>query len=58
VVAALTVAIAAIVVTLAVLAARDMDRRGHNGEAYALAVLFVPPIGLLLWALDRRRPSR
>ena len=55
--ALVVVAIAAIVVALAVVAARDMDRRGHKGEVYALAVLFVPPVGLLLWALDRRRPA-
>jgi hypothetical protein len=35
-----------------------MDRRGHKGEVYALAVLFVLPIGLVLWALDRRRPPQ
>jgi hypothetical protein len=56
--AALTIAVALIVVTLAVVAARDMDRRGHKGEVYALAVLFVLPVGLVLWALDRRRPPQ
>ncbi len=56
--AIVTVVIALVVVALAVLAARDMDRLGHKGEAYALAVLFIPPIGLVLWAHDRRRPPR
>jgi hypothetical protein len=56
--AAVTTAVALIVVGLAVVAARDMDRRGHKGEMYALAVLFVPPVGLVLWALDRRRSPR
>ena len=44
------------VVGVAVAAARDMDRRGRNGELYAIVILFVFPIGLGLWALDRRRP--
>ena len=57
-VAAVTIAVALIVVALAVLAARDMDRRGHKGEVYALVVLFLPPVGLVLWAHDRRRPPR
>ena len=48
--------VAAVVAGIAVLAARDMDRRGRNGELYAVAVLFVLPLGLLMWALDRRRP--
>ena len=56
--AAITVVIALVVVALAVAAARDMDRRGHKGEMYALVVLFVPPVGLALWAHDRRRPPR
>ena len=47
---------AAVVAAVAVLVARDMDRRGRNGEVYAVAVLFVLPLGLLMWALDRRRP--
>ena len=50
------VVVALAVVGLAVLAARDMDRRGRNGELYAVVVLFVLPLGLLMWALDRRRP--
>jgi hypothetical protein len=56
--AAVVIAIALVVVAAAVLVARDMDRRGHNGEMYGLVVLFVPPIGLVLWAHDRRRPPR
>jgi len=48
-------ALAATVVVIAVMAARDMDRRGRNGELYAVAVLFVLPLGLLMWGLDRRR---
>jgi len=48
--------VAAVVVGMAVLVARDMDGRGRNGELYAVAVLFVLPLGLLMWALDRRRP--
>ena len=56
--AIITIVIALVVVGLAVAAARDMDRRGHKGEVYALAVLFVLPIGLALWAHDRRRPPR
>lgn len=47
---------AAVVAGLAMLVARDMDRRGRNGELYAVAILFVLPLGLLMWALDRRRP--
>lgn len=47
---------AAVVAGIAVLVARDMDRRGRNGEIYAVAVLFVLPLGLLMWGLDRRRP--
>jgi hypothetical protein len=43
-------------VVLAVVCARDMDRRGHKGEMYAVAVLFVLPLGLLMWGLDARRP--
>ena len=57
-VATVTVVIALVVIAIAVVAARDMDRRGHKGEVYALAVLFVLPIGLALWAHDRRRPPR
>ena len=49
--------VAAVVVGIAVLVARDMDRRGRNGELYAVAVLFVLPLGVLMWALDRRRPA-
>ena len=48
--------VAALVALLAVIAARDMDRRGRSGELYAVAILFVLPLGLLMWALDRRRP--
>lgn len=48
--------VAAVVAGIAALVARDMDRRGRNGELYAVAVLFVLPLGLLMWALDRRRP--
>lgn len=33
-----------------------MDRRGRHGELYAIVILFVFPIGVGLWALDRRRP--
>ena len=55
----MTYAIAAVValavIGLAIGAARDMDRRGRNGEVYAIAVLFVLPLGLAMWALDRRR---
>ena len=51
---ALVVALA--LITLAVVCARDMDRRGHKGELYAIAVLFFLPLGLLMWALDARRP--
>jgi len=56
--AVITILIALVVIALAVAAARDMDRRGHKGEVYALAVLFVLPIGLMLWAHDRRKPPR
>jgi hypothetical protein len=42
-------------VVLAVACARDMDRKGRNGELYAIVTLFVLPLGLGLWALDRRR---
>lgn len=52
---AVGVVIAGLVALLAVAAARDMDRRGRDGQVYAIAVLFVPPVGLLMWALDRRR---
>ena len=55
---AVTLAVALVVVVLAVCAARDMDRLGHRGEAYALAVLVLPPVGLVLWAHDRRRSPR
>jgi hypothetical protein len=41
---------------LAVVSARDMDRRGHKGELYGVVTLFVLPVGLAMWALDRRRP--
>jgi hypothetical protein len=51
---ALLVALA--LVALAVVCARDMDRRGHKGELYAIAVLFFLPLGLLMWVLDARRP--
>lgn len=40
---------------LAVRAAREMDGLGRDGRMYGLLVLVVPPIGLLIWALDRRR---
>lgn len=50
-------AVAALIVVLAITAARDMDRRGRDGQVYAIAVLFVLPLGLLMWALDRRRRS-
>ena len=46
----------AVSVVLAVVCARDMDRRGRPGEMYALVTLFVLPLGVGLWALDRRRP--
>lgn len=49
-------AVAAVVAGIALVAARDMDRRGRSGEVYAVAILFVLPLGLLMWALDRRRP--
>ena len=52
--AALVAALA--LVGLAVVCARDMDRRGHKGELYGIAVLFFLPLGLLMWALDARRP--
>jgi hypothetical protein len=48
-------AVAAAIAALAVSAARDMDRRGRDGQVYAIAVLFVLPLGLAMWALDRRR---
>lgn len=48
--------VAALVVVLAVVVARDMDRHGRSGELYAVAILFVLPLGLLMWLLDRRRP--
>lgn len=41
-------------VALAAVCARDMARRGRDGELYAVVVLFVLPLGLGLWALDRR----
>jgi hypothetical protein len=47
--------VAACVMVLAAFVARDMDRRGRDGQVYAIAVLFVLPLGLLMWALDRRR---
>lgn len=37
------------------LAARDMKSRGRTGDVYATLVIFLPPVGLLAWALDRRR---
>jgi hypothetical protein len=40
---------------LAWLAARDMASRGRTGDVYAVLVIFLPPLGLLAWALDRRR---
>jgi hypothetical protein len=52
---AVAAAVAMIVVGLAVSAARDMDRRGRDGQLYAIAVLFVLPLGLLMWGLDHRR---
>jgi len=52
--AAIGVAYLAASVVLAVLCARDMGRRGRDGELYAVVVLFVLPLGLGLWALDRR----
>ena len=48
--------VAAVVVVIAVVAARDMDRRGRSGELYAVAILFALPLGLIMWALDHRRP--
>jgi len=48
--------VALALVGLAIICARDMDRRGHKGELYAIAVLFFLPLGLLMWALDARRP--
>lgn len=45
----------AVSVLLAVLSARDMDRRGYQGEVYGVVTLFVLPLGLAMWALDRRR---
>ena len=44
-------------VVTAVLCVRDMDRRGHAGELYGVVTLFVLPLGLGLWALDRRRSA-
>ena len=37
--------------------ALDMDARGKAGWAYGLTTLFLPPLGLALWALDRDRPA-
>ena len=52
--AAIGVAYLVASVVLAGLCARDMGRRGRDGELYAVVVLFVLPLGLGLWALDRR----
>ncbi len=48
--------VAVLVIAVAALAARDMDQRGRSGEVYAIAILFVFPLGVLMWALDHRRP--
>lgn len=45
---------AVVVVVLSLLAARatrDMNRRGAPGWLFGLLVAFVPPVGLLVWAI-------
>ena len=45
---------AVVVVVLSLLAARatrDMNRRGTPGWLFGLLVAFVPPLGLLVWAI-------
>lgn len=43
--------------TLALLAARDMDRRGQPGWIFGILVLFLPPAGVLVWVVARGRTS-
>jgi len=54
------VAITAGVVTALAMAARaDMDARDQAGRRYGVAIVLLPPVGLLLWAIGRaRHPKR
>ena len=42
-----------VVSEVAVLVARDMDRRGHKGWMYGALTFALPPFGLLAWVCDR-----
>jgi hypothetical protein len=37
--------------------ALDMDARGKSGWVYGVMTLFVPPLGIGIWLLDRNRPA-
>lgn len=41
--------------TLALLAARDMDRRGQPGWIFGILVLLLLPVGVLVWVVARER---
>lgn len=48
--------IAAGVLTALAMAARtDMDERDQSGRRYGVAVVLLPPLGLLLWVIGRAR---
>lgn len=53
----MTLAVTVLYAVLAVaglVAARDVTRRGGNGEMVGLGIFFVPPLGLALWWAARR----
>lgn len=47
-----------VLLALALVAHRDMTARGRQGDQYAALIVFLLPVGLLVWALDRRRSPK
>ncbi len=50
--------LAGVITALAMAARTDMDARDQRGRRYGVAVVLVPPVGLLLWAVGRARYPR
>lgn len=52
---ALMAVLAGLLTALAMAARTDMDARDQRGRRYGVAVVLLPPVGLLLWAIGRVR---
>ena len=52
---ALVAVLAGLITALAMAARTDMDAREQRGRRYGVAVVLLPPLGLLLWAVGRAR---